>query len=1377
MSVADFRSSRPLNDALSQRDRQAQAPKPEAVAVDGRSLNELLAFGARYGALIRFYDLSDMPNGDWSIFFSSDPAVRAAVHAALDIPEIEAGLRLLIAEARAAEADARHAHVRRVHRVILRLLVIFDGEEVFVEEDIVLRLTLVAGRDRRDRLSGPLGELRAHRHRRSENRDWHQRDLDLVEEVAMTLLAELEAAAGPARAEVDAALQRRGHPPQAALWNAFVQLYTQARGKLNHFPRRLLDFYYGDVLRQKSREAVPAQTYLTFKASAGIISASVPKGTRFLAGTDTNGNPIYYAGNTSLAVVPATVVALRVRRVADDSVLSGIVSPTPSGNASFPLFGGESAGSNGALDMQPASIGFIVSSPLLMLTGGKRRITITFASAPARSRVSPTPPPPGLLTTEAIAALPPAVTLPAPDAERREMPTGLWFSLSYSTAAGWVTVERVHFEATDRDAEGIERLVFAFELPVTAPPLVATSTKPAPGAATPDLLASAFPDLADEPTVIVQLLDHPLGAPGSPTEGAPVSRGAYRILSEIKIATVAIDVTVDGLVPPQLASSSGAINPTQNFALFGLAPPQGATFTLSAPELFAKVPSRLALTIDWAGRPISSTGFAGWYKDYVIDADGNTVSGGLFDNSSFRVGFGLAGPGLWSLAEDQPLYLFRTDLLGTGADPPAAAAAVNARSVLAVPEIKAATTEPTYFDPAASALRMTLIAPAEGFGDTLYARNLMAASAANAAAAQAGGKSIVESRLSAVRDANGDTTAGDYASRVGTAIQAALAAFNAAALAALREAIPASAADADRQGTWHQALADAVSRIDADIGAAPRWRRARAAAPPATDGDLTRNLQAWADAHRAGLTTAGANGPLQRGDALLAAASGLADTWANAADGSPAVTRPQVDGALRTAAAMLPLQTAVPVLPNPPWLPMASAVGIDYAASDVRSWSGNPGSLFQVEGAARVAAAVQPVATRAARTAHRPFRHLRPFHVVATPHVARLDDDDEVISETWLLPPLAGKAALHIDLSAPVDAITLLFVLEAGPDGWSTAENELRWEKAAGEAWVPITLLDDTTNGLRNSGVVSLQVATSQHDFQDVAQYLRVVLIRGSTNAAYVSSVTTNALTAAWMPPAGAATLGVALPAGTISQSETALSGVAGIAQPMQGFGGVPPATGRDFDLWMAEQLRHKGRAIASDDYARLALAAIPSLWQLASVPAIDELTGRPVPGKLWLIAVAGPQTPNIADPSVPAVDPATLTEIGEMVASLASPFVRVTVTNPPWVRITVKATLVFSADDTPGGWIARLQKELVGWLSPWPDDALSPRGTDYWTRQAIAEFVRRRPYVKGIVSLHLRYDRDPAHMRWHYFTSAVAHELEAFTPPVSDSGTRVRTA
>jgi hypothetical protein len=1362
-----------LNGALSQDDRLATAPAPEAFDIDGRSLAELLAFGARYGTLIRFYDLADMPHGDWSVFFARDPAVAAAVRGALDLPEIEAGLRQLLAQARAAAAeDQHHHHIDRAHKVVFRLLVIIDDSDAGEESDFDLYLGEIA-QDRRDRLAGPLASLHRHRQQRSNSRPWRHRDLDLLEDLVAALLAELEHSAAVALATVDAELQSRGHAPQAAVWNAFVQLYAQARTTLNQFPRRLLEFYYADVLRQSHRAAVPARAWLTFTLNKDAASASVPKGTGFVAGTDRNGDPIVYAADRSLLVTPATVVGIGVHRVArgrDDDrtgVLSGVVTlggdgPVPGPIAAFPAFGTDRRGTIGALTMTPASLGFVVSSPVLMLTGGIRDVAITLASSPKAVRHDAEAAHSAMAPKRTLTAM--AVASPTPAAATSlaaGAPTGLWFVLYYSTAGGWVQVEDVHFTTSLHSAHGEEVLDFRFSLSAGAPPLVALSTKPAPGAAPPDLPANSFPVAHDAPTVVAQLLDHPAGPPGSPTAGAPVSRLDYQVLDSIKVATVTIAVTVDGLPPAQLASSGGAIDPAQDFALFGLAPAPLSSLTITAPELFIKVPSRLALTIDWAGRPLTSTGFAGWYKDYVVDGDGQVSATPLFDNSSFRAGFALRQPGLWQVSDPAPLYLFQTTGSSTAASGlgPAPAAPVAARSLLAVPGIARSRTPPTYLDTTTNALMLTLSDPAWGFGDTLYARNLMAASSANAAAMQQSPATASADQLAAARAANAGAAPGEYVESVGTAVGSAIAAFNADALAALHAAIPASGVPPEHQQSWREALSGAITDLSV---AGSWWHRLWHRTPRIDDAGITARLQGWVADYRQRL--GGASNPaLQTGESLLARAEKLASNWHQAAAQPVAAARPQLATALQPDAAAVVTPALALVLPNPPWLPKAAAIGIAYAAHDSQPAPAAPAEALAAPATTSAASATGTAAAPVGTVTPAPFAHLDLFEQIVTagtvpsPHLA---------PEARLLPPVAGEAALYIDLSAPVDAISLLFVLEAGPDGWTDGASQIIWEKQIGNQWWPVTLLQDGTDGLCASGIVELQVGTSQHDHRDTASRLRALLAHGSSNSAYITSVTANAVTVTWTGTAGATELGLPLPAGSITQAQAAIPDIAAITQPVPGFGGVPPATGREFDMWMAEQLRHKGRAIAADDYARLVLAAIPTLWQLAVVPATDAATGQPAPGRLWLVAVAGPQTPNITDTTIPAVDPATLALIGETMASLASPFLKVTVTNPPWVRIKVKASLVFSDADTPAAWIDRLQAELVRWLSPWPDAQQPGRPREYWTRRSIAEFVRQRPYVKGVERLTLHYDRDPATGGWHYFTSALHHRLEQFTPP-----------
>jgi len=242
----------------------------------------------------------------------------------------------------------------------------------------------------------------------------------------------------------------------------------------------------------------------------------------------------------------------------------------------------------------------------------------------------------------------------------------------------------------------------------------------------------------------------------------------------------------------------------------------------------------------------------------------------------------------------------------------------------------------------------------------------------------------------------------------------------------------------------------------------------------------------------------------------------------------------------------------------------------------------------------------------------------------------------------------------------------------------------------------------------------------------------------------------------------------VPLPAKTISKAVTQLTNIGSIYQPMQSFGGRPPASGPAFQMWMAERLRHKGYGITDWDYARIVLENEPSLWQVKVVPAVDGFTGATdAAGKVWVVAVPGAKTPNVVDTTAPLADLTTLSDVGRVIEQCVGPFVEVRVTNPPYLRLKVEIVCDFSADDTTDYWCIRLAKELTLWLSPWPDATIGPRPPDYYTRRAIAEFVRNRDYVLGIVALKVGPDTDEVGLGWYYLTSVKADEHVVSAAPM----------
>lgn len=1180
--MAGPRAGRILNDATSQLDRVRGAPAPDTVAVDGRSLAQLLAFAAGYGELIRFYDLNDQPAGDWSAFFAADPTIGYAMQLAIDLPEVETALRNLIRDLRdPRDPDARRHRLRRLLAAIVHLLAVLDRDWPG-GGDGEARLRAHRLRGHHPALHPPLQRVQQHLSRhtlddglRHHFDGWGRTLIDLIEALLGELLSAIERARAQAGEELIQSIESGDHAPQAALYNGFAILFAEQRATLNRFPRRFVDYYFGTVLDQHGLAPQPDSLFLTFTRAKDATQASVPHGALFSAGTDASGAAINYAAQSALEVTPATVTRLSVHRVTHlpwspgsdplvpTGVLSGEVAIMAGGRASFPLFGANEAGTYGALTLTRATLGFCIASPTLMLTAGTRVVEIGLAVS---RRSGP------LAQGQSDAANSLAL------AELLARAIEASFHLHYSTAGGWMAVDS--FTVTPIPLAGGDcATLFSilFELPPDAPPLVALSTPPAKGAPPPTHPASAFPEAPDQPAV--------LG--GLKLTGAEES-AAFAILSQVEIDSVFVDVGVTGFDALTLSSPNGPVDPAQNFALLGMPPAQYSALEIAAPELFAKPIDRLSVTIDWAGLPVTKTGFKGYYQGYVIDADGAVSSDPLFDNRSFQVAFAVTNPGRWDVASTaQPLFRTSPPSASGAAATPVADAPVLRTSVLAVPGV-IPMTAPAYYSAATTRLTLALVAPSYAFGNILYSSNLMAASAAQTAAASAAA------------------------------------------------------------------------------------RGGRGVPPP-------------------------------------------------------------------------PPPPPPPPLPNPPWLPMASAISVDYAAS---------ARLDLTTTLMPKAVGAPPPSASGEAPLELEFWHIDPFGSL-TPPVA----PDS--GTAGLLPRIEAHAALYIDLSVQVEQVALLFILQAGPDGWWDDPPSMVWEQVIDGDWVPLTLLGDTTEGLRNSGIVTLELRVDPGG----RPRLRVRTRGVTRNAPIVQAVIANAVSAIWAGPGGAEGLGSPLPVGTIKKPVDALPGVASIDQPMQSFGGRPPATGRDFQKWMAERLRHKGFGIDAWDYARIALAAVPSLWQVAVVPATDEKTGARSPGSVWLVAVAGPETPNITDPTTPSIDLATLSEIGQTLQAAISPFIQLTVTNPPYLRLKVSAQISFSDENTGAYWIERLQGELVKWLSPWPDPTLGPRPQRYYTRRAVSEFIRGRPYVCGIDRFDIAPEDAPPRSGCVYLTSALAHDLTAAPP------------
>lgn len=314
-----------------------------------------------------------------------------------------------------------------------------------------------------------------------------------------------------------------------------------------------------------------------------------------------------------------------------------------------------------------------------------------------------------------------------------------------------------------------------------------------------------------------------------------------------------------------------------------------------------------------------------------------------------------------------------------------------------------------------------------------------------------------------------------------------------------------------------------------------------------------------------------------------------------------------------------------------------------------------------------------------------------------------------------------------------------------------------------------LKILADTTNGLKNSGIVTFQIpgfdlsANENTVLPNDYFWLRATAKQHAGEFPKMVAIYPNAVTAKLQSSQGFNKhLRKPLPAYSITNSVSDLPDIATINQPIESFGGRPRETRKTFQLRMSERLRHKNRANLGWDYERLLLTQFPSIWKVQTLPATSLEQDGHVPGSVIVVVVPGPDSQEVMDPTAPTYSAAELSRFENYLGLHTSPFIKLKVVNPNYVRITVDATVQFYDNEAPGSLTDRLNDDLIEFLSPWFYDAtrVATHGT-YASLADISEFIRTRPYVESLFDAD-RIFGDGGCRNWRFLTSAHAHQIRS---------------
>ena len=339
--------------------------------------------------------------------------------------------------------------------------------------------------------------------------------------------------------------------------------------------------------------------------------------------------------------------------------------------------------------------------------------------------------------------------------------------------------------------------------------------------------------------------------------------------------------------------------------------------------------------------------------------------------------------------------------------------------------------------------------------------------------------------------------------------------------------------------------------------------------------------------------------------------------------------------------------------------------------------------------------------------------------------------------------PHEGELYLGIHNLEPPQNLTLLFQVAEGSANPDLEAAEVRWSALDGNRWVSLNegqVLSDSTRGLINSGVVELSLRPVQPSTRmpPGPYWIRAHITQHPEATCDTIAVHTQAVSATFVDNNNAAAhYAEPLPATSITRFVTRVAGIARVEQPYTSYGAQAAEQDEGFYTRVAERLRHKTRAVALWDYERVVLDAFPELYKVKCLPAASSEFGEGGLVQVLIIPNIRNQIPQ--DPFEPKASTELLARVQEYLVTRISPWARVEVINPHYIRVKVRLGVQFKSGYDTGFYTQELIHGLNRHLSPWAyDEGADIALGEQIYANSIVDFADRQPYVEYVNSISL---------------------------------------
>ncbi|WP_340198807.1 hypothetical protein [Ascidiimonas sp. W6] len=424
--------------------------------------------------------------------------------------------------------------------------------------------------------------------------------------------------------------ESKGHKAHTSLYIVFTLLYQKLSDKINLHGKNHLDFYYKNVLQQQLNQGEDSFAIVSFDLLPKIPHFLLEAGTKVSAGK-INGSLEELTFETQKQILIQDIKLEELQTLyfnKNPYIKVGTSKPIISSiNHNHLIKNGEQltdnkelwylfgASEESSLQTQinaktVASMGFVISSPVLILSEGNRviNLNIKFKEQSPETSLS-------RLLNEMKAHRQLELTLLFAEIFDNA------FKISYSSEKEWISFD--HYQIDFNEVENEIRLKLV--VGVTKPPI-------------------ALPKNNDKglswPAISVEL-----------NEYAPIY--AYSFLKGIELDTIKINVEVTDVKNLSIYNNIGKIGLGKPFNLFGPIPSVRSWIMLGKSELFQKNVTSLTIKIDWDSLPADFGGFESYYDGYTEE----------ISNDSFKVQFSMLSNGYWipnNPLDQEEIPLFET---------------------------------------------------------------------------------------------------------------------------------------------------------------------------------------------------------------------------------------------------------------------------------------------------------------------------------------------------------------------------------------------------------------------------------------------------------------------------------------------------------------------------------------------------------------------------------------------------------------------------------------------------------------------------------------------------------------------------------------------